>query len=335
MFDLSDADLSADEADWLQHPAAGGVILFSRNYRSPEQVVALIESIRAKRPELLIAVDHEGGRVQRFREGFTRLPPCARYAEVFGSDPARLKEALESAGWLMAAELRAVGVDFSFAPVLDVDCGISAVIGDRAFSRDPDEVADCASAFMTGMRRAGMAAVAKHFPGHGSVALDSHLTLPEDTRPLADIEARDLVPFKRAIAQGLEAVMPAHVVYSAVDRRPAGFSSFWIGTVLRERLGFDGAVFSDDLSMEGAASMGDYAERTRLALAAGCDMLLICNRPEAVPDVLETAAARADRTRADRLDRMRGRFPIERNELLGSTAWRAAVDSLESILSHA
>jgi beta-N-acetylhexosaminidase len=327
MFDLRELTLCADEAEWLRHPAAGGIILFSRNYRSPEQVAELIRSIRAVRPALLVAVDHEGGRVQRFREGFTRLPACRRYAEVFGGDPARLTAVLESAGWLMAAELRAVGVDFSFAPVLDVDSGISEIIGDRAYSTDPHEVAEYALAFALGLRRAGMAAVGKHFPGHGAVALDSHLTLPQDPRQWAEIEARDLVPFKRLIAQGLEAVMPAHVVYTALDELPAGFSPFWIRSVLRERMGFDGAVFSDDLSMEGAACVGGYAERAHSALGAGCDMVLVCNRPEAIPEALDSAM-QWPLQKPDRLARMRGRFPVDREDLLRSEEWHAARSEL-------
>ncbi|QSA99101.1 beta-N-acetylhexosaminidase [Methylococcus sp. EFPC2] len=332
MFDLREATLAPDEKELLKHPAAGGIILFTRNFVSPEQVSGLIADIRAVRPELLIAVDHEGGRVQRFREGFTRLPPAAAYAQAWSGE--RLRTALETAGWLLAAELRAVGVDFSFAPVLDVDCGVSEIIGDRAFSRDPQEVADYASTFASGLRRAGMAAVGKHFPGHGAVALDSHLTLPVDPRPYAEIEARDLLPFQALIAQGLEAVMPAHVVYSAVDSRPAGFSPYWIKTVLRERLGFDGAVFSDDLSMEGAAGVGGYAERTRLALEAGCDVVLVCNRPEAIAEVLESAASHSSLPRQDRLERLRGRYAIDRTELLQSSEWRQAVAALAELATH-
>ncbi len=330
MLDLSGIVLTPDEKDKLQSPAAGGVILFSRNYRTPEQLTRLISDIRAIRPELLVAVDHEGGRVQRFREGFTRLPPAARYDQAWRSGQTAAGLA-ETAGWLMAAELRAVDVDFSFAPVLDVECGISQVIGDRSFSAAPERAAQLALAFVKGMRQAGMAAVGKHFPGHGGVAEDSHLALPVDHRSLAEIEARDLLPFRTLIEEGIEGVMPAHVVYEQIDERPAGFSPFWIREVLRRRLGFEGAVFSDDLSMAGAAYAGDYVERARRALEAGCDMVLVCNAPGAAGQVLEALSGIAlDPRRAERLERMRGRFPIDRAALLAGDEWRAAARLLVS-----
>lgn len=331
MLDLRGPSLSPDEKDKLTHPAAGGLILFSRNYESPEQLTNLVADIRALRPEILIAVDHEGGRVQRFREGFTRLPPAARYREQSNGRPEAAEAMAETAGWLMAAELRAADIDFSFAPVLDVDCGISDIIGDRSFSRDPFEAAALARAFAKGMRRAGMAAVGKHFPGHGGVAEDSHLALPVDRRPLAEIETRDLQPFRTLIEFGLEGVMPAHVVYENVDERPAGFSPFWIRDVLRRRLGFDGAVFSDDLSMAGAAFAGNHVDRARLALEAGCDMVLVCNMPDAAGDVLESLGNHSDTERESRLRRMRGRFPLDRNALLSSEDWRRAAELIASI----
>ena len=239
MLDVSGIELLAHERDILKHPNTGAVILFSRNFQSPEQITALIRSIRsARNGPLLIAVDQEGGRVQRFQHGFTRLPPAASYA----AQP----ELAESAGWLMAAELLAVGVDFSFAPVLDVDCGLSQIIGDRAFSTVPEHVCQLASAFRTGMKTAGMAAIGKHFPGHGGVALDSHLTLPIDERHLDSLRTQDLLPFKQLIAEGLEGIMPAHVIYPQIDSQPAGFSSFWIQHILRQELRFEGTVFSDD-----------------------------------------------------------------------------------------
>jgi beta-N-acetylhexosaminidase len=331
MLDLSGAALAPDEKDKLLCPAAGGVILFSRNYQSPDQVARLVADIRAIRPELLIAVDHEGGRVQRFREGFTRLPPAAHYEKALNSGPSTAGLA-EAAGWLMAAELRAVDVDFSFAPVLDVECGISQIIGDRAFSTDPEIAGLLALAFVKGMRRAGMAAVGKHFPGHGGVAEDSHLALPVDRRGLAEIENRDLKPFRTLIEAGLEGIMPAHVVYERIDGRPAGFSPFWIRDVLRRRLGFEGAVFSDDLSMAGAACAGSHVDRARLALEAGCDMVLACNAPEAAEQVLEALSGEAAcPSRTTRLQRMRGRFPIERTTLLASPEWRETADLLASI----
>ncbi|HYE34888.1 beta-N-acetylhexosaminidase [Methylocaldum sp.] len=330
MLDLQGLTLSPDEKDKLTHPAAGGLILFSRNYESPQQLMTLIGEIRASRPEILIAVDHEGGRVQRFREGFTGLPPAARYRESNGQQT--LSEATaETAGWLMAAELRAIDVDFSFAPVLDVDSGISDIIGNRAFSRDPLEAATLARAFAKGMRRAGMAAVGKHFPGHGGVAEDSHLALPVDHRAFDEIENRDLQPFKTLIEFGLEGIMPAHVVYAAIDERPAGFSRFWIQEVLRRRLGFGGTVFSDDLSMAGAAFAGNYVDRARLALEAGCDMVLVCNMPEAAGQVLEALTNHSNPERESRLQRMRGHFSMDRNALLASADWQRATEMIASI----
>lgn len=329
MLDLAGLSLTPDEKDRLLSPAAGGLILFSRNYESPEQIARLVAEVRAIRPELLVAVDHEGGRVQRFRSGFTRLPPAARYASLPGDAPVALAE---TAAWLMAAELRAIDVDFSFAPVLDVECGISQVIGDRAFGTDPARAAQIALAFAAGMRRAGMAAVGKHFPGHGGVAEDSHLALPVDRRTLADIEARDLAPFRALIAAGLEGVMPAHVIYEQIDQRPAGFSPFWVRDVLRLRLGFDGAVFSDDLSMAGAAYAGGYVDRARLALDAGVDMVLVCNAPGAAEQVLDALSNEApDPRRAARLERMRGRFPTDRAGLLASAEWQAARELVSTL----
>lgn len=330
MFDLSGPALLPEERDWLSSPAAGGVILFTRNYHAPEQLTRLILELRAIRPELLVAVDHEGGRVQRFREGFSVLPPAARYDAGGQRDPGA-EVLAETAGWLMAAELRAVGVDFSFAPVLDLDCGLSQVIGDRSFSADPERAARLALAFAKGMRRAGMAAVGKHFPGHGGVAEDSHFALPVDRRAWDDIERRDLVPFRALIAAGLEGIMPAHVIYEQIDDRPAGFSPVWLRAILRDRLGFAGAVFSDDLSMAGAASAGSHVDRALLALNAGCDMVLVCNAGEAAGRVLEAlSGARLDERRRQRLQPMRGRPSMDREALLASREWREAAERLAS-----
>ncbi|MDO9424486.1 MAG: beta-N-acetylhexosaminidase [Methylobacter sp.] len=315
MLDVAGLTLAADEKDKINHPNTGAVILFSRNYQNPEQVTELINSIRAARNgKLLIAVDQEGGRVQRFQQGFTRLPPAASYAQA--------PELAEPAGWLMAAELLAVGVDFSFAPVLDIDCGVSEIIGNRSFSTDPELATRLSSLFRKGMNTAGMAATGKHFPGHGAVALDSHLTLPIDERDLNSIRAKDLLPFKQLIDEGLEGIMPAHVVYPKIDPNPAGFSPFWIGQILRKELNFNGTVFSDDLSMEGAASVGDFPERARLAQLAGCDMILVCNNPAAAEQVLDSLPTSRNPIREQRLKRMQGKPQMNREQLMHSEKWR-------------
>lgn len=315
MLDVEGFDVSAEEAEKLAHPAVGGLILFRRNYESHAQLEALIHSVRKSRPNLLISVDHEGGRVQRFREGFTRLPAASAYSNV--SD-----DLIERAGWLMAAELRAFDIDFSFAPVLDVESGISRVIGDRAFGTEPGAVAHRASAFARGMHRAGMARVGKHFPGHGGVIGDSHHELPVDPRPLTALQARDLLPFRQLIADGLEGIMPAHVIYSDIDPMPAGFSRFWIQKVLRETLGFNGAVFSDDLSMAGARFAGGYPDRAAHALEAGCDMILVCNAPGAAAEVLDQMDSGwlgGDRQR--RLERLRGGPATDLATLMATPQW--------------
>lgn len=332
MLDLEGLVVHPSEVAKLKHPCTGGVILFSRNYDSPEQVTSLVTEIRSIRgAEFLIAVDQEGGRVQRFLDGFTRLPPACRYAEVDADGYLQSIKVAEASGWLMASELLSVGVDFSFAPVLDVDCGISSVIGDRSFSRDPEVVAQMASAFRKGMRRAGMAAIGKHFPGHGSVAADSHLDLPLDDRELSVILAGDVLPFKQLIDEGLEGVMPAHVVYSAVDSKPAGFSEYWIKDVLRKQLGFHGAVFSDDLSMAGAEFAGGFVARAQLALRAGCDMVLVCNRPEQAEQLLDKLPSATTESTQRRLIKLRGRNQFSRAELLRSYEWREASTLIESL----
>jgi beta-N-acetylhexosaminidase len=278
MLDLAGLELSAEERERLAHPLVGGVILFTRNYASTSQLATLTKAIRAVRdPAPLIAVDHEGGRVQRFRDGFTPIPPMRRLGELWDRDVAAAAREAKRLGETIARELGAQGIDFSFAPVVDLDYGQSGVIGDRAFHRNPNAVAHLAAAFCAGLRSRGMAAVIKHFPGHGFVAADSHTDLPVDARPLAALEKDDLVAFAALIRHGVEGVMPAHVVYPEVDARPAGFSSVWLQQILRDRLGFDGLVFSDDLSMAGARSAGDIVARAEAAYDAGCDMAVVCN----------------------------------------------------------
>ncbi|MBK1722663.1 beta-N-acetylhexosaminidase [Thiocystis violacea] len=326
MVDLGGTALDAEDREILRHPAVGGVILFTRNFESPEQLAELTDAIHVLRhPSLLIGVDQEGGRVQRFRQGFTRLPPAGRLGALSVSDPKRARQVSASLAWLMAAELRAVGVDFSFAPVLDLDRGISHVIGDRAFGGDVQRVCDLASAWCEGVRLAGMAAVGKHFPGHGGVSADSHAELPEDRRRLVDLEIEDLVPFRRLIDQGLEAVMPAHLVYPSVDARPAGFSPVWLKGILRDQLGFQGVIFSDDLNMGAADAGGDYPERARAASEAGCDMLLICNNRPAAVRILDAFADHRDPAANLRLLRMHGRKCGERLRLHEQPEWQRAV----------
>ncbi len=329
MLDLEGESLTTEETRLLLQPAVGGVILFSRNYCSLEQLAALCRSIHELRsPRLLIAVDHEGGRVQRFRDGFTHLPPAAWYGEQHRRNAALGLRLAEEGGWLMASELRACGVDFSFAPVLDVGHGVSQVIGDRAFSRDPDEVGQLAHAWMKGCHSAGMAVVGKHFPGHGGVEADSHSALPVDVRPIEDIELEDLRPFEHMIQSGMEAIMPAHVIYEKIDPNLAGFSSFWLQHVLRRQLRFQGVIFSDDLNMTAADAAGSYAARAASAVQAGCDMVLICNNRQAALEIVEHLQQHNDPAAHVRLLRMHGRNPIDLQTLHEEPRWRAAVDKL-------
>jgi beta-N-acetylhexosaminidase len=314
MVDIAGTELCAEDVRILNDPLVGSVLLFTRNYKDPQQVAALTASIRALRtPHLLIAVDHEGGRVQRFREGFTRLPAARVLGRRFDEERRDGLALAQSVGWLLAAELRAVGVDFSFAPCIDLDYGVSEIIGDRAFGSDPDSVAALAVATMTGMREAGMAAVAKHFPGHGAVVADSHVALPVDRREFADLEA-DIRPYRPLIDNNLPGIMAAHVVFPAVDSLPASLSRRWITGVLRGELGFHGCVFADDLSMAGAAAFGDVVARAELALAAGCDVLPICNDRHSVELVLKalgkSTGSAASQARLVRM-RARGEAPAD------------------------
>ena len=279
MLDLAGPVATPAELAQLAHPLVGGVILFARNFIERVRLTALTRALRAARPGLLIAVDHEGGRVQRFKtDGFTHLPPLRALGQLWDQDPVRAVAAASAAGLVLAAELRACGVDLSFTPVLDLDHGNSAVIGDRAFHRDPRTVTLLAKSFNHGLLLAGMANCGKHFPGHGHVAADSHHAIPVDPRALDTLLADDAAPY-RWLGPALAAVMPAHVIYPAVDSAPAGFSRVWLQDILRHRLGFDGVIFSDDLSMEGASVAGDVVAAARAALAAGCDMVLVCNDP--------------------------------------------------------
>ncbi len=315
--------LGADDHELLAHPATGGVILFDRNYQDPSQLADLTAEIHGLRePRLLVAVDQEGGRVQRFRSQFTRLPALACFGALYDDDRDAAVKLTRDCGWLMAAELRACGVDFSFAPALDLRSRESIVIGDRALHRDPEVVAILARAFMAGMGSAGMCAVGKHFPGHGSVAGDSHLTLPVDGRDLDTLRVADMLVFERMIHYGLPAVLAAHVVYSKVDARPAGYSRTWLTHVLRGELGFAGAVFSDDLGMAGASLDGGATAQAALALEAGCDMVLLCNDRAAAESVVEDNPHRESALRSARLARLHGRNAKSWQELQADSRHR-------------
>jgi beta-N-acetylhexosaminidase len=322
MIDVQGKSLTEEDRELMQHPLVGAVILFTRNFESIEQLERLVADIRAIRtPPLLVTVDHEGGRVQRFRKGFTVLPPMRTIGREYDLDQGAGKLLARQCGWLMAAELRAVAIDMSFAPCVDLDYGVSSVIGDRAFHRDPQVVAELAVAFMGGMREAGMAATAKHFPGHGAVAPDSHVAIPVDRRPLADLD-EDLYPYRRLIANGLPAVMAAHVIFEQVDGLPAGFSSCWMQQQLRAALGFDGAIFTDDLSMKGAEVVGDMPQRAAAALKAGCDVLSLCNDRKGVLQVIESLRGTGDPLSQVRMVRLHGKAGPTRSALQASPEWQ-------------
>lgn len=326
MLDLEGPQLSQAEKRLLMEPAVGGVILFARNVESAYQVRKLCGDIRRVRGDLLLAIDQEGGRVQRIKQGVTRMPPMARMGEVFANDQVAGLALAKDAGWLLGMEMASCGLDLSFAPVLDVESGVSSVIGDRSFSSDPAHVALLGQGFIQGLHEAGMAAVGKHFPGHGGVAADSHVALPVDDRPFERIKQHDLVPFSQLAGQ-LDGVMPAHVIYSAFDTRPAGFSPSWLG-MLRESLGFKGCIFSDDLSMAGAHEAGDPRARAKAALAAGCDMLLVCNDRASALDVLD-ACRDVQSRRPAKLRYGRARPDLDALSALGR--WRRAHAKLEAL----
>jgi len=308
MLDVLGTRLTAEDEARLRHPLVGGVILFARNYESPGQLAELTTAIRALRaPPLLISVDHEGGRVQRFRDGFTKIPAMRELGKIWDAHPHRARHLAQQVGYVLAVELRACGVDFSFTPVLDVDYGQSSVIGNRAFHSEPQAIAELAHSLLMGLRQGGMHTVGKHFPGHGYVQADSHLEIPVDERSYTDIELCDLIPFRQMVNFGLTAVMPAHVIYPEVDSRPAGFSPVWLKTVLRGELGFEGCIFSDDLSMEGATVAGGIVQRAEAALNAGCDMVLVCNKPESADELLQGLHYEMPATSKARLSQMRGK----------------------------
>jgi beta-N-acetylhexosaminidase len=307
MVDVAGTRVSEDDRRRLLHPHVGAVILFSRNYESPEQIAELAAEIRGLRdPALLIGVDHEGGRVQRFRSGYTPIPAMGALGEDWEQDREAASRRVQAAGFIVAVELAASGVDFTFAPVLDLNYGRSAVIGDRAFHRDPNAVSELATALIAGLARGGLTAVGKHFPGHGYASEDSHVAMPVDARTLEEIRAQDLIPYSRLVPL-LGGVMPAHVTYVNVDPFPAGFSRFWLQTILRGQLGFEGAIFSDDLSMEAATAGGGIVQRAEAALSAGCDVAVVCNKPASADELLAGLRVPPNEKLQARLARLRAR----------------------------
>lgn len=325
MLDIEGTALSPADRDLLREPAVGGVILFTRNYESPDQIADLVSEIRALRsPPLIVAVDHEGGRVQRFRDGFSRIPAMRHLGIEYDHDPESATMLARQAGWLAASELRAAGIDLCFAPCVDLDWGVSEVIGDRAFHRKPGAVADLAAAYARGLRSAGMAAVAKHFPGHGAVVADSHVDLPVDRREYGDI-LDDMRPYDSLISNGQVAgVMMAHVVYRELDELPAGFSSYWIGTELRGRLGFGGAVMCDDLSMKATDPYGSMRQRAKRALDAGCDMVIVCNDRRRAQQAVQSLNDYSNPLSLVRLARLHGTGHVLRESLRASELWQQA-----------
>lgn len=333
MLDVGGLYLTDQDRQRLLHPQTGGVILFSRNYESPAQLKALVDEIHALRnPRLVVAVDQEGGRVQRFREGFQRLPAMGLLGDLYDRNAQQAIDMAQTVGWIMASELLFYGIDLSFAPVLDLGHKISSVIGDRAFHTEPGIIVRLANGLIRGMNEAGMEAVGKHFPGHGSVEGDSHHVMPFDKRSKDSIMSYDLQTFRRVINNHLTGIMMAHVVYEQVDEKPAGYSSFWIQDVLRQQLNFEGIVFSDDLSMSGAESAGGYTNRAQVSLQAGCDMLLVCNNSQGADEVLESLEGYNNPVSQLRLIRLHGRAADKKGRLYKSAQWKKAQAKMQAFM---
>ena len=325
ILDLSTTSVQDDELSLLQHPECAGIIIFARNYESPAQLQKLITSIRSIRKDLLICVDQEGGRVQRLQDGFLKLPPLRKLGELFDKSPQSGLKSAQALGWLMAAECLSIGIDFSFAPVLDLDYENSEIIGNRAFHSQPDTVIKLAKAYIEGMHKAGMVAIGKHFPGHGFVAADSHTSLPVDNRPFQEIWEKDLRPFTELMKTDLDGIMPAHIIYDQLDKQPAGFSDYWIKDILRTRCQYKGVVFSDDLSMAGAKSVGNPAQRAMAALDAGCDLLLVCNDQNAADEVLDAVTGYERTFASNMVPTLRGETIPDWETLHESQLWTETI----------
>jgi len=330
MLDINGCYLNDEDRSLLQHPMAGGVILFTRNFESAEQLFDLVKEIKVLRdPALLIAVDHEGGRVQRFKEPFTHIPALNVLGLKYDNKPDIAINDAEIFGWLTAIELLSFGIDFSFTPVLDVDFGLSTIIGDRAFHQSPEVIAILAAAYIKGLHRAGMPATGKHFPGHGGVTADSHTEIPVDKRDLEILKNNDIIPFKHLIPDYLDAIMPAHVIYENINDKPAGFSEYWLKDILRNELGFNGIIFSDDLDMQGASCISDdYNVRAVEALQAGCDMVLVCNNRDAARHVLENLDYNVMPKTSQHLLKMRGNSIMHWSELTQFDEWGKARNTI-------
>ncbi len=332
MIDLESTKITKEEIELLQHPLVGGVILFSRNFEDIDTLRQLVYSIRnACKTPLLIAIDQEGGRVQRLKDGFTQLPPNRLLGQLYDKDREKALKFANSIGWLMASEMLVLGIDISFAPVLDIDTGLSSIIKGRGFHEDPDSISFLAEAYINGMNNAGMSATGKHFPGHGNVKEDSHLQLPHDNRSMQEISDLDIIPFSD-LATRLDAIMPAHIVYDEVDELPACFSEIWLKEILRTEFCFNGAIISDDLSMKATECMGDYNTRARYALSAGCDMVLVCNNRKGVHEVLSASEIPVNPKSQQRLLKLCGHFQMTQEELVRLPEWNEARYCIEQLL---
>ena len=333
ILDLNGLELSPEEREILKHPQIGGIIFFARNYESPEQLRQLILQVRnSSKQRLLLTVDQEGGRVQRFLSGFTQLPALGKLGQLYEKNPSQAIQLAELHGWLMASELLALGIDLSFAPLLDLDNGHNQVIGTRAFHGNPSIVTTLGRSIIQGINHAGLCTVGKHFPGHGAVTTDTHTHLSVDTRDYKTIENNDLIPFAQ-LSPYLDGIMASHIVYSEVDPLPCGFSSYWLQTILRKKLNFSGAIFTDDLSMQAVKTLGNSTERVQLALQAGCDGILVCNnREDAISalDYLESSAP-SNKTKEKRLQKLFPRRTLEPALLRQSTTWHDAVNQLSKL----